>query len=346
MKYGRILFSREFVSPTVCNAGDIAQTFAIDIIYQKMGIQPDQIVNITLEELGTYRGEKLLLPIDGYFRYSRENPAFPTSDDIIPVFLGVYSTSAQYLKAREFWKRNEPIGCRDEATFTAMKKRGYDAYLTGCMTMLFPKRTKEPTEPKVFVVDAYPKINDYIPESLRPYLEYIAHDIPVNPEDDHVQVGLACEEKAKAYYSRYYHEATLVITSRLHCAAPCIAMGIPTVVVKDGYDERFGWLDKFIHLYSEDEFENIDWNPEPPDIEAHKERLFSFASSMIRQNPDKPVIEDIHSFYMNRDRKKLSASIFTRGYMWLAQYAPGLASFIREKVLFRFTIAGGNRNHL
>lgn len=343
MKYGRILFSREFVSPTACNIGDIAQTFAIDIIYQKMGIPQEDIVNIPLEQLGTYKGEKVLLPIDGYFRYSRENPAFPTSDDIIPVFLGVYSTSGQYLKEKAFWKKFEPIGCRDEASFHAMKKRGYDAYLTGCMTMLYPRREKMPEVPKVFVVDAYPTIEKYIPESLRPYLEYVTHDLPVKPEDDPKQVALACEKIAGDYYRRYYHEATLVITSRLHCASPCIAMGIPTIVVKDGYDERFGWLDKLIHLYTEDEFDQIDWNPEPVELEAHKANLFAFASSMIRQDPDKEAVQEIHNFYMNRDRKKLSASIFTLGYMWLAQYAPGLASFIREKILFRFTIAGSNK---
>ncbi len=344
MKYGRILFSREFVSSSVCNVGDIAQVFAIDILYEKMGISKEEIINIRLEELGTYQGEKVILPIDGYFRYSRETPAFPTSADIIPIFLGIYCTSGEYLKKKSFWKQHEPIGCRDEATYHAMKKAGgFEAYLTGCMTMLFPRRNRQPEKTKVFVVDAYSGIHAYIPEHLRQNIEHVTHDISVDPNKDSVEEALRCEKIARDCYRRYYEEATLVITSRLHCAAPCIAMGIPTIVVKDGFDERFGWLDKFVHLYTADEFDKIDWDVKPIDLEEHKERLFEFASAMIRREPAAAMANQIHDYYMSRERKKLSASILVKGYMFLAQYAPKTASFIREKILFRFTIAARSR---
>lgn len=344
MKYGRILFSREFVSATICNVGDIAQELAIDILYEKMGIPKADIINIRLEELGTYRGEKVVLPIDGYFRYSREKPVFPTSEDIIPVFLGIYCTSGAYLRKKRFWKQHEPIGCRDEATYHAMRKTGgYEAYLTGCMTMLFPRRSSQPEKQKVFVVDAYSGIHAYIPERLKSNIEYVTHDIPVDPNKNSVEEAFRCEKIAKECFRRYYEEATLVITSRLHCAAPCIAMGIPTIVVKDGFDERFGWLDKFIHLYSSDEFNQIDWDAKPVDLEAHKERLYEYASAMIRREPAAAMAKQIHNFYMDRDRKKLSAPLLVKGYMFLAQYAPKTAGFIREKLLFRFTIAAKSR---
>lgn len=338
MKYGRLIFSREFVSPTVCNMGDIAQTFAIDLIYKEMGILPEDIIDISIKELSTYQGEKVVLPLDGYFRYSKEYPAFPTSKDIIPVFLGIYSTSNAYLKHSEFWNKYAPIGCRDEATLEAMRKKGYEAYLTGCMTMVYPKRKVEPDKRKVFIVDAYPGALEYMPEDIKKDAEYISHDIPVNAEDDDILVAKKCQEISAQIYRRYCEEATLVVTSRLHCAAPCIAMGIPTIVVKDGFDERFGWLDKFVHLYSSDEFSSIDWNPTPVDLEEHKKLLMLNAIEMIKLNADKAKLKEIHEYYMNRDKKKLSASILVRGYMWLGQYNPKLAGFIREKVLKSFTI--------
>lgn len=344
MKYGRLVFSREFVSPTVCNVGDIAQTMAIDEIYKAMGIDKNSIINIPMEDLATYQGEKVLLPLDGYFRYSREYPCFPTSDDIIPVFLGVYTTSKAYLCHKEYWKKYGPIGCRDEASMQAMRKEGLDAYLTGCMTVLYPRREEKTNRHRVFLVDAYAKVEKYMPENLLAKAERITHDIPVDTSKSREEIIDDCENKARKLYALYRDEAALVITSRLHCAVPCIAMGIPTIVVKDSFDERFGWLEKLIHLYTVDEFDQIDWNPQPIDLENHKKRVMLLAISMIKRQPDREMLEDLHQFYMNRNRKKLSTSLFVGGYMLLAQYCPGLASFIREKVLYRFTIAARSGN--
>lgn len=343
MKYGRLVFSREFVSPAVCNAGDIAQTLAIDLIYEKMGIPKKDIIDIPMEELGTYIGEKVVLPLDGYFRYSREYPAFPVSADITPVFLGVYSTSNQYLKHKDFWRKNGPVGCRDEATFKAMTDKGIEAYLTGCMTVLFPKREEDSTRKKVFLVDAYKTVEDYMPKELLDRAERITHDLPVVSGKNRVETAAECEKITRALYRRYRDEAALVITSRLHCAVPCIAMGIPTIVVKDSYDERFAWLEKLIYLYSEDEFGNIDWNPVPVEMEKHKERVMAWAISMINGKADTELTKEIHAFYMDRIRKETKASIMVKGYMWLAQYCPNLANFIRTKVLVRFTITANTK---
>lgn len=343
MKYGRLVFSREFVSPTVCNAGDIVQTLAIDLIYEQMKIPKEDIIDIPMEELSSYSGEKVILPLDGYFRYSLEYPAFPVSRDIIPVFLGVYSTSKQYLKHRDFWQKYGPVGCRDEATFNAMNKNGIDAYLTGCMTVLFPTREEDTTRNKVFLVDAYKTVENYMPEDLLEHAERITHDLPVPHNASRAETSAECERIARELYVRYRNEASLIITSRLHCAVPCIAMGIPTIVVKDSFDERFAWLEKLTHLYSEDEFDKINWNPEPIKMQEHKDLVMAWAISMIEGKPDIEKAKEIHSFYMNRTRKKTSASIMVRGYMWLAQYSPKLADFIRTKLLARFTITANTK---
>ena len=192
MKYGRLVFSREFVSSsTVCNVGDFVQTLAIDLLYKEMGIAKEDTVDIPFQSLASYKGEKVLLPLNGYFYYNREYPSFPLSEDITPVFLGLYTTSKEYLKHSSFWKNAGVIGCRDEATYEAVKKNGYDAYLTGCMTVLFPKREKAPENGKVFIVDAHPSIDAYIPEEIKKnaeekglakdvekYLQFFKYGIP------------------------------------------------------------------------------------------------------------------------------------------------------------------------
>lgn len=206
------------------------------------------------------------------------------------------------------------------------------------MTILFPKRKQIPQEPHVFVVDAHPSILKYIPENLKPYIEFISHEIKVDPTGEKVHTAIRNEVVTKQIYDRYRDEATLVITSRLHCAAPCIAMEIPVIVIKNGFDDRFGWIDKFIHLYTPDEFDTIDWNPAPIDIEQFKERVYHMAISMIERKADKDELKLIHTEYMSRDRKKFSPPFRVRAHTWLSQYFPALASFLREKVLRRFTI--------
>lgn len=343
MKYGRLAFTRMAGSRYLCNVGDIIQIMAIDRIFDSMGISEDEIVEIGVEEMQSYHGEPIVLPINGYFKYSAQITAFPTSPDIIPVFLGLYSTSGKYLTYKKFWKKAAPIGCRDEATRGAMRKAGYDAYLLGCMTLTLPRRTQEPENPKVFLVDAHPSILQYIPEKLKESMVRMTHDVPVNKTHTLKRQRAELRRKTAEIYTRYQKEAGLVITSRLHCAAPCIAMGIPVIVARDNFDERFGWLDKFIHLYTPDEYDQIDWDPKPLDLEDHKKKLIQAAESMIRRRPDRALLEEIDDFYMHRDRKPLKGSLMVRGYNWLAQYCPGLATFIRTKLLARFTITASSK---
>lgn len=339
MKYGRLRFPAAVGGTGFCNLGDIAQTMAVDIVYRAMHIDEKDIVNIFVDELGTYRGEKILLPIAGYFNYRKKAPSFPTSEDIIPVFLSLYTISRPYLNKKEFWQKQGLIGCRDEKTMELMRKRGYDSWLMGCMTMLYPRRDTRPVKEHVFIVDAEPSVYDYIPEELKKSAEYVTHLVEVDRTMGKEQIGQAMEEKTRELLQRYRDEATLVITSRLHCAAPCIAMGIPTVVVRKGFDERYGWIDKFVHLYTADEFGQIDWNPKPVELEEHKKRLMRAAISIIRRKVDRDAVKEIHEFYMNRDRKELRATFMVRAYVWLRQYAPGLSWFIR-KILKPFTITG------
>lgn len=338
MKWGKITFANAITSHSVCNVGDIAQIFAVELLYKEMHINPAEIIDIPIDEIGTYKGEQVILPMAGYYLYNRESPLFPTSKNITPIFLSVYCTSKQYIKKKEFWEKYKPIGCRDEKTMLLMRKEGYDAYLLGCITAIFPKRDFMPDTPHTFLVDVYPKAINYIPKKLMESAEYVTHDISVDKAMPKEQTIQYMYEKAKELYSRYQKEATLVITSRLHCAVPCIAMGIPTIVVKNGFDERFGWLDKLIHLYTPDEFDKINWNPQPIDYEPHKKLLIENAIAMLNRTANIDNLEKIQSFYMDRTRKTLHTPLLVAGYSWLAQYFPGPAGFLREKIFKSFSI--------
>ena len=84
------------------------------------------------------------------------------------------------------------------------------------------------------------------------------------------------ENYAKKVLEKYYNEAKLVITSRIHSAMPCIAMGIPVIFIHPKLkDSRLDVLDGIIPKYSPNDKYAINWNPKAPNIEKMKELQLS-----------------------------------------------------------------------
>lgn len=70
-------------------------------------------------------------------------------------------------------------------------------------------------------------------------------------------------ERAEELIKRY-SKARLVVTSRLHCALPCVALGTPVIFVpKDKNDIRFKGYNEFLNIYSPEDLQKIDWNNPP-----------------------------------------------------------------------------------
>jgi len=73
-----------------------------------------------------------------------------------------------------------------------------------------------------------------------------------------------------------YAGAELVVTSRLHCALPCLALGTPVVLITpdDAYaPSRYGTFTTFQRRWSDSEVASVDWSPQPPDLAPHAQWL-------------------------------------------------------------------------
>jgi hypothetical protein len=103
----------------------------------------------------------------------------------------------------------------------------------------------------------------------------------------------ATEDDTRALLNRYRDEARLVITQRLHCAVPCMAMGIPVVFARRRITQRSWWLENLIPLYDEATFKCIDWNPESLELETIKQNMIGNAIKRITDTHDKyaPLFE-------------------------------------------------------
>lgn len=307
MKFGRLIY--QYTGKTISNKGaiynigDNIQTFAVDNFYQKMGIKSKDIVEINASEMKFYDGEYVILPMAGYASHYKRFNQLPTSDKIIPFFISFEMSDQECDDLIPYLKKNEPIGCRDEETMKLLRKKGVEAYTSGCLTVTLPRRDSNITGKKVFLVDVPDELRPFIPDEISNNCEEISHEgvletIPMSEEE-----RLRIEEYSHQIIDKYKSEAKLVVTSRLHVASPCVALGIPVILAIKNLDSRFSWLDKLIPLYDMHNFSKIDWNPESIELEETKELIFRIFSNKLRKLfEEKNDIYSLSEYWENRNK--------------------------------------------
>lgn len=270
------------------NIGDDMMIFSIFNLYRHMGIDLNDVARIPVSALRTYDGEDVLLPINFPF-YG----LFRLSPKIHPVFLAtsvLHESVAEYMELKKY----EPIGCRDIYTYHTLKKAGIDVYLNGCMTITLPRQELPQGRDRVFFIDVPNELKPFIPAELLGNAEF-------DTQNYFDESALAADEKfTYARYKRYIKEAKLVVTSRLHCALPCAAAGIPTIITCQKKSFRFHWLENIMPIYTQDNFDEIDWNPPPLEFEAQKNDLLDHAASRVWAEYHRLVSRPkIYSLYYN-----------------------------------------------
>lgn len=277
MKYANLLMQRDSMN----NLGDNMQILALQNLYHTMGISEEEIIRIEYNDLSTYDGDYVVLPINyPFYGYRNDLDVTMFSDKIIPVFLGLSIIGAEISdEERIYLRRFEPIGCRDQYTCELLRESGIQAFVNGCMTLTFPKkRNGYDGKKKIYCVDIDEELKEKIPSEL-------LNDCVFTTQ---IVVGqIDAEDTTKQYLNTYISDAKMVITSRLHCAVPCIASGIPVVLYKENYSFRFPWLNKLLPIYKKKDIEYIDWRGHLVDCEEIKQLLLENAADRVSQTFDK-----------------------------------------------------------
>ena len=200
-----------------------------------------------------------------------------------------------------YLKKYEPIGCRDERTLDTVRKYGIHSFLNGCLTItmspeIVPRLDGNNRRP--YIVDIDDSLIDKIPPNIKERAVYKSHIVNCIKEDR--------KEFTKKMYQEYKDNASMVITSLLHCTLPCIAAGIPVILIKKGKDisYRFSWVEKIVKIYSGNDVPNsIDWNPKPINIRKIREKVFNLDSNLLwdAYNYWSPMLE-VSWFYENRTK--------------------------------------------
>ena len=172
--------------------------------------------------LHRYEGPECVVVMNGWFTHEPQH--WPPSDRIIPLFFGFHmvpEAAEAYRKHWQYFRKYAPIGCRDSGTADIIRSWGVDAYISGCATMTFEERKLAPKPQNVVLVDMDRSLFN---RKERADYARVSHALPLMELSNQTRLSIAHE-----LLSYYRNSATHVITSRIHCALPCFAMGIPTL---------------------------------------------------------------------------------------------------------------------
>ena len=298
MKYGYLFYNKPVLPQKASvrngrpmNLGDPIQSLAVIMLYREMGISDDDIIPVDRYDLDKYAGsEDVVLLVNGaenYEHYSYGASLSIPSEYIHPIYAGIHIHREITSQERIYFSTHGPVGSRDYATTDFLVKNEIDAFTLGCLTLTLPQRRwwRGGTN-SVFLIDCPASLMRFIPTDLFENAITLSqiYRCPTVSDTDRItrEEALIYHKHAYDQLGRIRDNARLVITSRLHAAAPCIAMGIPVILARDTFCERFAFLDGIIPLYTCKNYRDIDWNPTPPDIEAHKTLIKEFVFSRIK----------------------------------------------------------------
>lgn len=266
------------------NLGDNAQSIAARNIYRHFGIPDDQIIPVNRDLLPQYTGEDVALIMNGVFF----KQSFPLPSSIKPIFIGFHASEAVISEQLALLKQHEPIGCRDDWTTSILQKFGIRAYTSGCLTLtLLPRRAQELKSEKLLIVYGSGAgrvpidVFKHIPKHLSGTVDLIYHRLIHSQFPMTDEMIDQAEKIEEAMFRRYRNEATLVLTSLHHVAAPCMSFGIPVIICRERNDVRFSTLEKLTKIYLPETLSNIDWHPAPVDISAIRSTLFKIVKTKI-----------------------------------------------------------------
>lgn len=124
---------------------------------------------------------------------------------------------------RAYAQAHAPIGARDVATAELFARYGVPSYYSGCLTLTLPSAQRRAGQ-RVVACD--------LAEPLLSELNSRCSDEPliVSHEEDRTTPHEIRRERAERLLA-IYADAKCVVTSRLHCALPCLAMGTPVLFI-------------------------------------------------------------------------------------------------------------------
>jgi hypothetical protein len=270
MKYA--LFEHTQNNLGLVNIGDHIQSCAAEQFLPRVDFYVER------DRLNDPDYEKAKIIMNGWFTDAPEN--WPPNPNLIPLFVSFHlqPKSAKILLAKkenvDYLKRHGPIGCRDYKTLEILEEHGIEAFFSFCLTTTLDEKYKSPKRNNdlIFVdplygydrellkkvdlvelVKKFPirklgklkgylkpkaKLTDYVPKEVIEGGVWHEHYVTAKKSNEDLYT------EAKDLLGKYA-SAKGVVTSRIHCALPCLALDTPVLFVMEGLRDEKQHMSRF-----------------------------------------------------------------------------------------------------
>lgn len=234
--------------------------------------------------------EKVATIINGWFLQYTLN--WPPSPYIKPLPISMHFTNkdwfwdttdrAYHLQGYglEYLKSIEPIGCRDSHTMNLLSSKGVKTEYTGCMTLTLEPFAEIEKQDYICAVDVSDAVVNQIRNTTDMEVKVVTHTVP----EDYYK--LSWEERMKNVEDllKLYQGARAVVSYRLHCALPCLALGTSVILLNEDYrNDRFGDYTKYIESCHETDFVSGKVKYDYRNIPTHSDEWKNLRNNLIKK---------------------------------------------------------------
>ncbi len=318
MKYGLLYYK------DTNNIGDDIQSYAASRFMPRIDYMIDRE---HLNDFVPSKKEYVKTIMNAWYIHDIFN--FDFSPYIYPLFISIFfkkfpyqagvTVGVDYLNdsVLKTLKKYSPVGTRDKHTLKIMNELGVDSYFSGCLTLTLDKFKDVEKGDYIVAVGLTRKELAYLKsKTKRKVIEFVQD----------VEIGSFSEEtwdqrkKRVEAVLKLYQGAHLVVTNKLHCSLPCLALETPVLLLYDTSfpenKDRIGSYITYLNYIKRDEFFNIDLNlenpkPNPKKYLSIRKQLIEMCSNFIsddkkidiRDLPDLDVYKSL--LYRNNAQKQV-----------------------------------------
>ena len=184
-------------------------------------------------------GAETRLILNGWWMHHPERLVFMKAG-LVPLLISIHLSEPNILRRgfssvtaflsqpglRSALEQHGPVGCRDWSTVELLTRAGIGAYFSGCLTTTLFALTTEQRERdgRILLVDVPGRYATAIRRAITDPVITLTHQLPRGL--DPVRRLLLAEDRLTQI-----QKAKLVVTTRIHAALPCLALGTPVVFV-------------------------------------------------------------------------------------------------------------------
>lgn len=312
MKYGLLYYK------DTDNIGDDIQTYAQERFLPKVDYLIDRE---NLELFVPKKKEKVKLIMNAWYIHDIFN--FDVSPYIEPLYISMFlkkvpyeggiTVGTDYLNDNllESFKKYGPVGTRDNHTKKILDKLDIPNYFSGCMTLTLNKFEGVKKEDYIVVVGLNDKEINYIKKKTNRKVIKFVQDVKKGSFSNE-----SWDERKKRVEEvlKLYQGAHMVITTKLHCSLPCLALGTPILLLYDTSfaenKDRIGTFLPYLNHLKREDFIGSEIDFENPKNNSLKylslrknleDKCIEFINQKSKDNKDLPNIDDYQK-YVNRSR--------------------------------------------